>query len=172
MKRADLEHLIRAASVVSDDTEIIVLGSQAILGEFPDAPAELLVSDEADIFPKNFPDRWELIDGTLGELSPFHQTFGYYAQGVEEEVAILPAGWRDRLVPICNPNTRGATGLCLEVHDLLVAKAIAGREKDVVFINAATEHKMADRQTLRTRLAATTIDDARRQRAAHLLGLG
>jgi hypothetical protein len=74
MKRRDLEHVIRAAADIADDDEIIVIGSQAILGQFPDAPVELCVSAEADVYPKNRPERWELVDGSIGELSPFHDT--------------------------------------------------------------------------------------------------
>jgi hypothetical protein len=33
------------------------------------------------------PDRADLIDGTIGELSPFHATYGYYAHGVGESTA-------------------------------------------------------------------------------------
>jgi hypothetical protein len=106
----------------------VVIGSQAILGQFPDAPASMRISVEADLFPLNHPERAELIDGSIGELSPFHETFGYYAQGVAEETARLPEGWKDRFVVIQNDNTRGVKGLCLEVHDLLISKAIAGRD--------------------------------------------
>jgi hypothetical protein len=45
--RAQLEHLIRAAATIADDNEIVVIGSQAVLGQFPQAPPELLVSVEA-----------------------------------------------------------------------------------------------------------------------------
>ncbi len=48
MTRAQLEHVIRAAAVISEDDEIVVIGSQAVLGQFPDAPADLTVSMEAD----------------------------------------------------------------------------------------------------------------------------
>ncbi len=43
--RAQLEHVIRAAAAIVDDAEIVVVGSQAVLGQFPDAPPELLVSN-------------------------------------------------------------------------------------------------------------------------------
>jgi hypothetical protein len=119
MTRAQLEHLIRAAADIADDDELIVVGSQAILGQFPDAPPAMRVSVEADLFPRNRPERADLIDGSIGEGSPFHATYGYDAQGVDETTATLPAGWRDRLVPVRNASTRGATGWCLEVHDLL-----------------------------------------------------
>ena len=165
MKRADLEHLIRAAADIADDDEIIIVGSQAILGAFPDAPSELLVSTEADVYPKNKPERWELIDGSIGELSPFHDTFGYYAQGVEPGVAILPDGWEKRLVVISNERTRGAKGLCLDAHDLVVSKCIAGREKDQRFLEVAVRSGLVEVDTLRARLRDTRVDDARRRAA-------
>ena len=112
----------------------MIIGSQAILGQFPAAPASLRMSVEADVYPKNHPERADLIDGSVGEASPFHDTYGYYARGVGETTAVLPRGWRDRLVPIHNANTRGATGWCLEVHDLVIAKTVAGREKDLEFL--------------------------------------
>ena len=165
MTRVQLEHLIWAAADIADANDIVIIGSQAILGQFPDAPAELLISVEADMTPKNHPERWELIDGSIGELSPFHTTFGYYAQGVEPGTAVLPRGWESRLVPISNANTRGAVGLCLDAHDLVVAKAIAGREKDLTFIEAAARHNLVRSSTLLDRLAETTVDEARRRAA-------
>jgi hypothetical protein len=160
VKRRQLEHVIRAAADVSDDDEIIVIGSQSILGKYPDAPDDLCASIEADVYPRNHPERWELIDGSLGELSPFHDTFGYYAQGVQEGTATLPRGWQERLVPIRNENTRGAVGLCLEPHDLLIAKYVASRDKDRRFIVAAIRHGLAERAILKERLADTLLDEA------------
>jgi hypothetical protein len=51
--RRQLEHLLRAAGEIAADDEIVVIGSQAILGQFPDAPASMRVSVEADLFPRN-----------------------------------------------------------------------------------------------------------------------
>lgn len=158
MTRKQLEHLIRAAADIADDDEIVVIGSQAILGQFPSAPDSMRVSMEADLFPLNHPERADVIDGSIGELSPFHGTFGYYAQGVGEKTAVLPQGWKERLVVIQNENTRGAKGLCLEIHDLLVAKAIAGREKDLTFLADAAEHRMADADILLRRLSTVEAD--------------
>lgn len=166
MKRVDLEHIIRASATIADDTEIVVFGSQAILGQFPDAPEALLRSNEADVFPRNHPERWELIDGSIGELSPFHETFGYYAQGVAPEVAVLPADWESRLIAVSNANTLGATGLCLEIHDLVIAKLVAGREKDLEFAAVAASAGLIDRSVLEERLAATELDEPRRARVA------
>ena len=166
MTRQQLEHLIRAAAVIADDDEIVILGSQAILGRHPDAPAALLVSVEADLYPRNHPDRADLIDGTLGELSPFHDTYGYYAQGVGPTTAILPDAWESRLIPICNENTRWATGLCLEPHDLLLAKYAAGRDKDLRFTREAVRSGLVDRAVLEERLSRTVLDEGRRELVA------
>ena len=163
MNRAQLEHIIRASCTVADDDELIVIGSQAILGQFPAAPPELTVSLEADVYPKHHPERAELIDGALGELSMFHQTFGYYADGVAENTATLPEGWSARLVPVCNANTLDKTGWCLEIHDLLISKYIAGREKDRRYTAAAARHGLCSAALLRQRLATTTVADAVRR---------
>lgn len=72
MRRYELEHIIRAASAITQQTEFVIVGSQAILGKFPHAKSELLVSMEADIFPLKHPELAEEIDGTIGERSMFH----------------------------------------------------------------------------------------------------
>jgi hypothetical protein len=163
MRREQLEHVIRAAATIADDDDIVVVGSQAVLGQFPDAPEDLCVSVEADVWPRNHPERWELIDGAIGELSLFHDTFGYYAQGVGRETAILPEGWEERLVAVRTPATRGATGWCLEVHDLVISKYAAGREKDRVFVKAAVAHRLVEKATLLERLEHTPLSPDRKQ---------
>jgi hypothetical protein len=166
MTRVELEHIIRAAAEIADDDEIVVIGSQAILGSFPEAPEELLVSQEADVYPRKRPERADLIDGSIGEASPFHDTYGYYAQGVDSGTAVLPKGWQERLVPVRNENTRGNTGWCLEPHDLVVSKAVAGREKDLDFLRVAARHGLVEKALLLSRLEGTEVDDARRKNAA------
>jgi hypothetical protein len=156
--RAQLEHVIRAAATIAEDDEIIVIGSQAILGQFPEASGALTVSDEADVYPKNLPERADLIDGSIGEGSPFHETFGYYAQGVGPTTATLPDGWQSRLVRVHNANTRGSTGLCLEVHDLLLSKYVAGREKDLRFSRSAVAGGLVAKDTLLERLGTMSLD--------------
>lgn len=162
MTRMALEHIIRASGSIADVDDIIVVGSQAILGQFPDAPAELLVSNEADVYPRDSPDRSDLIDATLGEGSPFQKSFGYYAHGIDETTAILPAGWRDRLILISGANTRFVRGWCLEVHDLAIAKYAAGREKDFEYTKLLAQHGMVRQPVLEERLHSTLIDPERR----------
>ncbi|MHC4427840.1 MAG: DUF6036 family nucleotidyltransferase [Planctomycetota bacterium] len=153
MTRDELEHAIRAACDVADDTEIYVFGSQAVLGQYPDPPEALCQSAEVDVMPKNRPDRVDRIDGALGELSQFHQAFGFYVHGVSLETAVLPDGWEDRLIVVRNENTRQCTGWCVEGHDLLAeglidADTLASRIR-------ALAVSPDDRERLTTWVAAT-----------------
>lgn len=63
MNREQLEHIIRAAAGNADATDIVIIGSQSILGQCPQAPPELTRSMEADVFPKQSPEDAILIDG-------------------------------------------------------------------------------------------------------------
>ncbi|MBI4601703.1 MAG: hypothetical protein HY721_07065 [Planctomycetes bacterium] len=152
MNRAQLEHVIRASASIAEDDEIYVLGSQSILGAIPDAPEEVTVSAEADVAPKNKPELEAIIEGAIGELSPFHDTFGYYVDGVDPSVLPLPQGWEKRVVVIQNENTRFAKGLCLEPHDCAASKLIAGREKDLAFVSALLRHRLIRAEVLRERI--------------------
>lgn len=156
MKRADLEHIIRAAGNIADAPRLVIIGSQAILGSFPDAPTELTASAEADTYPLDAPEKADLIDGSIGEKSPFHETFGYYAHGVGPDTAMLPANWQRRLVPVQNENTRGVLGLCLSPVDLAISKLAAGREKDLSFVTAMLRHGLVDPEHIQRVFAELT----------------
>ena len=158
MTRLNLEHIIRAAGIIADDFDIIVIGSQSVLGQFPDADPELLVSMEADVYPKNLPERSDLIDGSIGEGSPFEREFGYFAHGVDATTAILPRGWESRLILVSGENTRHVRGWCLEVHDLAIAKLAAGREKDLDFVRTLARRGYVETGVLKERLGETMLD--------------
>lgn len=156
MTRDQLEHVIRAAAANADTDQVVIIGSQSLLGSHPDVThPDLTASMEADVFPLPDPSLAILIDGAIGERSIFHETFGYYAHGVGIETAVLPAGWRERLVPVKNTNTRGNTGWCLEPHDLAISKLVAGREKDLSFLKAMKELNLIDPELLKLRLSQT-----------------
>jgi hypothetical protein len=163
MTRRALEHIIRASAAIADTPNIVVIGSQSILAQHPDAPGELLVSIEADVYPKDDPARADLIDGAIGERSLFHETYGYYAHGVGPETAIVPEGAYERLVPISNENTQLSTGWCLEAHDLIVSKLAAGREKDLDFVASTLRHRLVEPARIAERIAA--LPDSHREMA-------
>ena len=159
MTRKQLEHAIRAACYVSDDTEIWIFGSQAILGEFPDAPESVRTSIEVDVQPKNHPDTTDIINGALGELSLFHQTHGFYVHGMPIASVCMPAGWEKRVIRVYDEiETRGNTGWCVEVHDLCASKLVAYRDKDRDFVRSLLIEKMTDASTLIKRISNLCVD--------------
>ena len=163
MTRDQLEHAIRAACDVASDTEVIVFGSQAILGSYPDAPKSLRASVEVDMQPKNYPANADLVDKALGELSRFHSTHGFYVHGVTIDSATLPTGWNDRTVPLTIPSdNRANTGHCLEAYDLAASKLGANREKDRVFVTTLLQEKLIDGKTLLNRVEELPVDAGRR----------
>lgn len=159
MTREELEHAIRAACDVTEDDEVWVFGSQAILGEHPDAPEALRQSVEADVAPKNLPERVDWIDGALGELSQFHRTYGFYVHGVPIESATLPSGWKKRVVSVPGRGAEPSTGWCLEAHDLAVSKLAAFRAKDRDFVRVLIVEEMLSTEVLLERVADAPIDE-------------
>lgn len=145
MNADQLRHLLRAAARITGEREFIVIGSQAILGSHPDAPRTLRKSIEGDTYPKDRPEKSIEIDGAIGELSLFHQEFGYYAHGVTPETATLPHGWESRLVEFWVDDPPGTLGLCLEKHDLAFSKLAAGRAKDLDYIRELLKHRLINR---------------------------
>lgn len=165
MNRRQLEHAIRAACDVADDTELIVFGSQAILGQYPEAPPELRASIEVDVQPLNRPERVDQIDGTLGELSQFHATHGFYVHGVPIEAATLPEGWEERTVSVRDPvATRGNTGHCVEAHDLAASKLFAYRPKDRDYVRTLLVEELISAEILGERIIGLPIDPETKSR--------
>lgn len=164
MTREELEHAIRAACDLTQDNEVVVFGSQAILGQYPDAPDALRQSAEVDIAPRHAVDKVDLIDAVLGEDSMFHRTHGFYVHGVPIETAALPKGWERRAVKVQNANTRQSIGWCLEAHDLAASKLVAFRDKDRDFVRVLLAERLIEPPTLLRRLAQLPRDKAFRDR--------
>jgi hypothetical protein len=164
MRRKEFEHAIRAVGSILGTDEVLVIGSQALhasLGaDLPEA-AQRSVEVDVAVFGDKDGSKADLIDGSIGEASMFHETFGYYAQGVTEATAVLPPGWQDRLIRFETAATGNVTAYCLEPHDLWISKAIANRPKDIEFCDALVERAIVDPATLGSRLSTTKgLDEA------------
>lgn len=157
MKREELVHLLRAAARIADP-EMLVIGSQSIHGAFreEELPELTMISREADIAFWNDEDELlsDRLDGAIGELSMFDATHGYYAQGVNITTAVLPDGWRSRLIPFEDPDAGDANAHCLDPHDLALSKLAAGREKDRDFVYALLDARLLDPRVLGVRVGS------------------
>jgi hypothetical protein len=167
LKRSELEHIIRAAGDVLGEDEVIIVGSQSILGQFPEGlPAAVMLSREADVMDKNDPvgEKALRLNGAIGEYSDFDEMNSYYAEGVEDALTTFPRGWRDRLVSVATPSTNGKIGLCAEIHDTCVAKLVAGRDKDFKYVGSLIQSGHARPEILIERICDTEISDNDQQR--------
>jgi hypothetical protein len=177
VRKPDFDHVIAAAASLTGETEIVVIGSQSILGAVEDPPATMLRSIEADIYPRARPDRAEEIDGALGDGSQFQATFGYYAHGVGPETAKAPAGWEDRLVRVEVSRRPGESGvvvaLCLGAHDLVLSKCAAGRDRDWDFAFEALRAEIVTLPPLLAAVKELPLDPLQRRHVRAMLeGIG
>ncbi|APE36399.1 hypothetical protein BOX37_23470 [Nocardia mangyaensis] len=181
MRRDQLEHAIRTACQIIGQPEVIVVGSQSILGSFREAelPADATMSMEVDILPiaddnEETARLADLIEGVAGEFSPFEEMHGFSIDGVDLKTSALPDGWRKRLVKVRNSNTAAPsgeprfTGWCLDKEDLCVAKLCALREKDQNFVNALLQAGLVDPRVVVERLP--TVPEEFRPGAERALG--
>jgi hypothetical protein len=140
MNREQLQHAMKSAVDITGADDLVVIGSQSILGSFDEdeLPPAAIASIEVDLAFLHDPgdEKSGAVDGGIGEMSAFHDTYGYYAQGVSTSTAVLPNGWWSRLVPVEGHATGHRYGSALEPHDCVVAKLVAGREKDLDFATA------------------------------------
>lgn len=163
MKKLQVDHVLRAAGRITGETQFVIVGSQSLHGKYPDLADDILMSAEVDLFAKRNPGRTDLLN-VIGQDSPFHENFGYYADPVDVATATLPAGWQGRLVNLPPGDTEGVNGLCLEPHDLAIAKYVASREKDRVFTAELARRDIISRERLFELLELTPIDDLARDR--------
>ena len=169
MNRGQLAQVLKAASMIVTDGDILVIGSQSILGTYSEdqLPDAAVASIEVDIafFDDPSYEKADLVDAVLGEMSPFHEDHGFYGQGVEITTATLPPGWEDRVVQTQIVGVPRPVSF-VEHHDLVISKLVAGREKDLAFASALIRANLVDTETLmlRMRSMAKTIEPAAHDR--------
>ena len=154
---------VRAAGRITGERQFIIIGSQSLHGKYPDLPDEILTSFEVDLIASKTADRTEWLN-VIGIDSPFHETFGYYADPVDASTATLPRGWKGRLVSLPPGETEGVKGLCLEPHDLAIAKYAAAREKDLIFTRELARRGIVFEERLLSLLDQTPVDREVRER--------
>jgi hypothetical protein len=163
MKKQQVDHVLRSAGRITGEHQFVIIGSQSLHGKYPDLPDEIVRSAEVDLMAKNSVDRTDWLNA-IGQDSPFHVEFGYYADPVDERTAVLPRGWRGRLVNLPPGDTDGVRGLCLDPHDLVIAKYVAGRSKDLLLIRALIQRGLLSKERLLGLLSKTPVDESTRER--------
>lgn len=181
----DLERVLRALAREFDTDTVFVIGSQAILMSWPDAPADMRGSLEIDAYPANAK-IWELgtgsegdgpaieasehINGLFGEFSQFHETHGFYIDGTDENTAKLPKGWIVRaIVRRITVDGRIVKGIAPAPDDLIVSKLARLDDKDKTFVEAYHHVRPLDLKLLEIRIGEADFDEAVARRAVAYL---
>jgi hypothetical protein len=168
MKKQQVDHMLCAAGRITGEKQFIIIGSQSLHGKHPDLADDIVRSAEVDLIAKRDASRTEWLN-VIGQDSKFHEQFGYYADPVDETTAILPKGWKSRLVNLPAGDTGGVAGLCLDPHDLAIAKYAAAREKDMVFTRELAGRGIVSKDRLLALLDQTPVSEEIRQRIrAHI----
>lgn len=163
MKKRQVDHVLGAAGRITGERQFVIIGSQSLHGKHPDLADEILTSFEVDLIATRRVDRTEWLNA-IGVDSQFHETYGYYADAVDITTATLPKGWRARLVDLPPGDTAGVLGLCLDPHDLAIAKYAAFREKDLVFIRELARRRIVSQEELLRLLEQTELGQDQRAR--------
>jgi hypothetical protein len=185
----DLERVVRALAREFRTDTVFIVGSQAILAGMPDAPEVVRQSPEVDAFPGNA-SIWEIaeeelapgvkplasehINAIFGRGSPFHETHGFYIDGVDETTAKLPKGWLARAV-VANVQVDGRTvrAIAPTPVDLIVSKIARLDPRDRQFTEAIHQKRPLDLKLVEERIRQTELDPEIAERAiAYVRSLG
>ena len=169
MKKQQVDQVLRAAGRITGEKQFIIIGSQLLHGKHPDVADDILRSFEVDLIAKRDASRSEWLNA-IGQDSDFHEQFGYYADPVDENTAVLPKGWKARLVNLPAGDTDGVRGLCLDPHDLAIAKYAAGRDKDLVFTRELATRGLVAHDRFKKLLDETPMSQEARDRIRRQIG--
>ncbi len=81
----------------------------------------------------------------------------------------MPDGWREGLVRFAPTAANGATGLCLERHDLVLSKLVAGHMKDYEFVTALLDAGLVKIDVLHDRAELLPVGPLRIRRIVEWL---
>lgn len=156
----DIDHMLRAAGDLTGQTQFVLVGSAAVIAWAPELPEVMAMTSEIDIFGTNDnPEEIAFeIDSVLGQGSMFHDTHGYFVDGVSPDTARLPLGWRDRARSI-QTTTGNVTALVPEPDDIAVSKLVRCSEKDLIFLVAGLRHGIFNRSIVIERARSLDITD-------------
>jgi hypothetical protein len=177
----DLQRTVRALAREFKTDTVFIIGSQAIMMSWPDAPANMRSSPEIDAYPGNAR-VWEIeqarrsgegsreasehIHGLFGEGSAFHVAHGFYIDGVDEGTARLPRGWNTRaIVRRLEVDGRQVEAVAPSPEDLIVSKLARLDDKDRNFVEAYHRVRPLDLHVIEVRIKDASLDPAIAERA-------
>jgi hypothetical protein len=165
VRREDLRRLFARARDLCGETDYVVLGSLAVLGQTGKVPPRMAASLDVDAFTKRDPDRIFELASALGQGSPFEAEHGYYLDPLSPRVATLPEGWEERLLRIqLEPDL---VAWFLEPNDAAVSKYARMEPRDREWIRPGLSAGILSMAIIEARVRQTTFLDATESARAH-----
>ncbi len=175
----DYVRAVRAVAKYFKTDTVYVIGSQAVLVHWPDAPRRLRLSREIDAYPANARE-WERlhpdaeaseeINALFGQGSHFEASHGFYIDGVDEHTARLPPDWRKRAkVMKIDDEGRVITAISPSLEDTIVAKLARLDPRDREFISTACKTRRLGNRRLLALFRSTDPDQQRLTQAEQFL---
>jgi hypothetical protein len=175
----DLERTVRALATEFKTDKVFIIRSQAILLSWPGAPTAMRSSLEIDAYPGNAK-FWEIeerkkepdaeasehINALFGQGSMFHQTHGFYIDGVDDNTARLPPNWEARAfrkrIEVAG---KSVLAVAPAPEDLIVSKLARLDPKDKEFVESYIDARPLDLKAIEELVLATDLDPAVADRA-------
>lgn len=159
MNPEQLQRLVEATEKLLGPERIVVMGSSAFLGSFPEAASisEIETSRDVDLLlSPSSEENARIAFEALGEGRTFSKKFGVHVDILRPDAAeLLPKGWEDRLLPL----DKSRIIFCLDAHDVGIAKLLAGRAKDMALLSELIRLGLLDWPILEDRLRETVMEE-------------
>ena len=161
--KADIAHILQAAAGVTGRDTFVIVGTGAVIAQLDTVPLDLMETREVDLYVPDDRDGYgisDLIDGSIGEGSPFDEAFGYHAHGVGARTACLPDDWPARAVRYDLPKLPDVVCLCPEANDIALSKLCAWRDKDRAWLDAGLTGGVLSLDAMEARAGSITNPNA------------
>lgn len=148
MKIEQLIKLINDVKKITKQNKIMLFGSQAIYSKIKDVESDtILNSMEADFTLYSYKDKKELenfVDmvDIIGEFSPYHTTYGFYAEGVSSFNESFPKNYKNRLINFQYSNDKNDIIQFMNIKDVVIMKLRRMDPKDHDFIEYLIEKQL------------------------------
>jgi hypothetical protein len=170
----DLQRVVSTLAREFNTDTVFIVGSQAILMLWPEAPTQLRGSGEIDAYPSNARE-WEKsqskpeddftfeasehIEARFGYGSDFHKANGFFIDGVDETTAKLPKGWDTRAV-VClfDVDGRKVKAIAPAPEDLIVSKLARLELRDKEFVEIYHRERPLDLNLIVQRIKDTDLE--------------
>lgn len=113
----DVPRILNDAARLVRQGEIVVFGSASLALWLTRAPS----SRDLDLWVTP-PDRGEIVEALMGELSWYHDKHGAYVEVCGPETFEAPCSWRERAKIVVVPDEAGVRIVAPHPHDVAIAK--------------------------------------------------